>query len=54
MAPRARSRRSISARASPRTLADEIDDLATESAIDQELAALKQRMAKDEERSESR
>ena len=38
----------------PRTLADEIDDLATESAIDQELAALKERMAKDEERSESR
>jgi phage shock protein A len=38
----------------PRTLADEIDDLATESAIDQELAALKQRMAKGEERSEIR
>jgi phage shock protein A len=38
----------------PRTLADEIDDLATESAIDQELAALKQRMAKGEERSESK
>ena len=38
----------------PRTLADEIDDLATESAIDRELAALKQRMAKGEERSEGR
>src|SRR5919106_96064 len=37
-----------------RTLADEIDDLATESAIDRELAALKERMAKSEERSEGR
>jgi phage shock protein A len=37
-----------------RTLAEEIDDLATESAIDRELAALKERMAKGEERSEGR
>jgi phage shock protein A len=37
-----------------RTLAEEIDDLATESAIDRELAALKERMAKSEERSEGR
>jgi phage shock protein A len=37
-----------------KTLAEEIDDLATESVIDQELAALKQRLAKDGERSDSR
>jgi phage shock protein A len=40
--------------ATSRTLAEEIDDLATENAIDQELDALKQRMAKDEERSDGR
>jgi len=38
--------------AKTRTLAEEIEDLATESAIDQELAALKRRMAKDDQRSE--
>jgi phage shock protein A len=36
------------------TLAEEIDDLAAGSAIDQELAALKQRMARDREQAESR
>jgi phage shock protein A len=37
-----------------KTLAEEIDDLAAGSVIDQELAALKQRMAKDREQVESR